>query len=114
MKEDVPGNYQIGLLPILDTQVCVKEGRILFHHYTKPMASLEVVMMRSNMSISAKLSILTQEACRRLRNFSPSINWNIKVAQINKLMWQMRCCGYGERLRAIVARRAMGKYCTNQ
>ena len=35
IKEDVPGNYQIGLLPILDTQVCVKEGRILFHHLHK-------------------------------------------------------------------------------
>ena len=73
MKEDTPGKHPNGLLPILDTKVCVKDGRILFHHYSKPMASLEVVLMKFSMSMSSKLSILTQEACRRIRNFSPSL-----------------------------------------
>ena len=86
MKEDVPGNYPSGLLPILDTQVCVRNGRILFHHFSKTMASLEVVLSRSNMSMSSKLSILTQEACRRLRNFSPSIPWEVKLKEVNRLM----------------------------
>ena len=114
MKEDVPGNCPSGLLPILDTQVCVKDGRILFHHFSKPMASLEVVLSRSNMSMSSKLSILTQEACRRLRNFSPSIPWDTKLTEVNRLMWQMRSCGYSENLRKIVAKRTLGKYQTNQ
>ena len=114
MKEDVPGNYPSGLLPILDTQVCVRNGRILFHHFSKPMASLEVVLSRSNMSMSSKLSILTQEACRRLRNFSPSIPWEVKLKEVNRLMWQVRSCGYSKNLREIVAKRTLEKYWTNQ
>ena len=84
MKEDVPGNYPSGLLPILDTQVCVRNSRILFHHFSQPMAFLEVVLSRSNMSMSSKLSIQTQEACRRLRNFSPSIPWEVKLKEVKK------------------------------
>ena len=62
------------------------------------------------MSMSSKLSILTQEACRRLRNFSPSIPWEVKLKEVNKLMWQMRSCGYSKNLREIVAKRTLGKY----
>ena len=64
--------------------------------------------------MSSKLSILTQEAFRRLRNFSPSIPWDTKLTEVNRLMWQMRSCGYSENLRKIVAKRTLGKYQTNQ
>ena len=73
------------------------------------MASLEVVLFRSSMSMGAKLSILTQEACRRIRNFSPALPWSLKVKEINKLMWQMKEGGYSEGTREIVARRTLGK-----
>ena len=101
MKEDTPGKHPHGLLPILDTKVCVKDGKIIFHHFAKPKASLEVVLFRSSMSMGAKLSILTQEACRRIRNFSPALPWSLKVKEINKLMWQMREGGYSEKTREI-------------
>ena len=93
MKANVLGNYPSGLLPILDTKVCFKDGRILFHHFSKPMASMEIVLRRFNMTLSSKLSILTQRACRRFRNFSPSIPWEGKLKEVNRLMWQMRSCG---------------------
>ena len=109
MKEDTPGKHPHGLLPILDTKVCVKDGKIIFHHYAKPMASLEVVLFKSSMSMGAKLSILTQEACRRIRNFSLALPWSLKVKEINKLMWQMKEGGYSERTREVVARRTLGK-----
>ena len=114
MKEDTPGKHLHGLLPILDTKVCVKDGKIIFHCYSKPMASLEVVLMKSSMSMGAKLSILTQEACRRDRNFSPSLSWSLKVAEINRIMWHMREWGYGENTREIVARRTLGKVRMNE
>ena len=44
MKEDTPGNHEDRMLPILDTKMAVVGGQIINHHYTKPMASLEVTM----------------------------------------------------------------------
>ena len=114
MKEDTPGKHPHGLLPILDTKVCVKDGRIIFHHFSKPMASLEVVLSRSSMSMGSKLSILTQEACRRVRNFSPALPWSLKVEEVNRLMWQMKAGGYSENSREVVARRTLGKIRMNE
>ena len=55
MKEDTPGNHQNGCLPILDTQMEVVDGLIVHHHFTKPMASLEITNNRSAMSKSSKI-----------------------------------------------------------
>ena len=94
MKEDVPANHPSGLLPILDTQVKMVGKTIIHHHFSKPMASLEVVLGRSAMSMGSKLTILTQEACRRVNNFSLALPWELKLAEINHLMVQMRWGGY--------------------
>ena len=50
MKEDIPDNHPSGFLPILDTEMKVVNGQVVFRHYMKPMSSLEVVHSRSAMS----------------------------------------------------------------
>ena len=57
MKEDVPGNHHNKMLPILDTQMRVVDGQIVHHHFSKPMASLEITLGRSALSQSSKLNI---------------------------------------------------------
>ena len=86
MKEDTPGGHPNGKLPILDTEVHILEGKMVHYHYNKPMASLEVVLNKSSMSLGSKLDILTQEANRRIRNCSPSLPWNEKLTYVNKLI----------------------------
>ena len=54
MKEDTPGNHPNKMIPILDTQMAMVDGQIVHHHYSKPMASLEVTLKRSVMSIFTK------------------------------------------------------------
>ena len=56
MKEDVPSNHLDGLLLILDTKMRITSSGIEFHHYTKPMASMETVLARSAMSMSMLIS----------------------------------------------------------
>ena len=104
MKEDIPGNHGSKLLPIQDTQMGVVDGQIVHHRYSKPMASLEVVLKRSAMSMGAKLAILTQQASRRVRNCSNNLPWESKVMHVNRLMVQMQWAGYGQNQREIVAR----------
>ena len=36
MVEDTPGKHASGFLPILDTQMKVENGKIIFKHYKKP------------------------------------------------------------------------------
>ena len=79
MKEDTPGNHEDRMLPILDTKMAVVGGQIIHHHYTKPMASLEVTLERSAISKSAKYNILVQEGAKRLRNMCPSSSWESKL-----------------------------------
>ena len=110
MKEDTPGNHPDGFLPILDTKMAVIGGQIVHHHYSKPMASLEITLKRSAMSTASKYNILVQEGNRRLKNMSPDTTWNDKLPLINKLMIQMLWAGYSFKDREIVARRIMAKY----
>ena len=97
------------MILILDTQMAVLDGQIVHHHYAKPLASLEVTLKRSAMSISSKYNILVQEGNRRLRNMSNDIAWNQKVHLINLLMIQMTWAEYNLKDREIVARRIVAK-----
>ena len=109
MKEDIPWNHQDGLLPILDTKMGVENGLVVHHHFTKSMASLEVVLSRSAMSLGSKLSILVQEGCRIIRNCSPDLQWQHKLDYLNKLMVRIKWSGYGFKVREIVAKRILAK-----
>ena len=113
MVEDVPGNHPSGFLPILDTQMAVSGGKLIFKHFTKAMASLEVALQRTAMSESSKLNILTNEGSRRLRNCSLDIPWTEQVVFLNKLMISMMWGGYSGKQRKIVVRRVLARYHTN-
>ena len=43
MVEDTPHGHPSGYLPILDTEMRVSNGLVEHRHYSKPMASLEVI-----------------------------------------------------------------------
>ena len=109
MKEDIPANHDNGRIPILDTEMEVRNGRIIHYHYSKPMASLEVTNRRSAMSLSSKLSILVQEGIRRTRNMSKELPWEENKNLLQKLMIQMYWAGYSYGNREIVIRRILAK-----
>ena len=54
------------------------------------MASLKLVQARSAMSMASKISILVQEATRRVSNCSVNLPWETKAKHINTLMCQMQ------------------------
>ena len=105
MKEDTPGNHPDGMLPILDMKMAIINGQIVHHHFSKPMASLEITLKRSAMNTAAKYSILVQEGSRRLRNMDPKTSWDQKLPLPNKLMVQMLWAGYSMKDREIVSKR---------
>ena len=68
MQEDVPTNHPSGKLPILDLEVWIHNGKILYSFYKKPMSSRLVVQARTAFSTQKKMNILLEEGQRRLRN----------------------------------------------
>ena len=113
MKEDVPGNHPSGLLPILDTQMAIVDGIIVFHHYTKPMASKETILTRSAMSLGSKMNILVAEGSRRLRNCSLELPWATRVEHLNRLSVSMKWAGYNQEVRRTVVTRILARFNQN-
>ena len=113
MLEDTPHHHQSQYLPILDTEMRVSNGKFEFRHFSKPMASTEIVNSKSAMSLGSKINILVNEGNRRLRNCIPSMEWKYKVPFLNKLMVSMKWSGYSERVRELVSVRILARYNQN-
>ena len=113
MKEDTCFHHGNGRLPILDTEMWMEGGKIVHSHYSKPMASMEVLLARSAMSLASKMDILVQEGGRRIRNCSLDLDWNQVIPFINKLMISMFWAKYPEEVRRMVGVRIMARRNTN-
>ena len=109
MVEDVPANHESGWLPILDTKMAVVGGCIVHQHYSKPMASMELVLVRSAMGMVTKINILVQEGNRKMRNCSMQLPWEVRLRYINRLMAQMMWSGNSQSIREVVAGRLIAK-----
>ena len=107
---DVPSNYDDNLIPILDLKIGVRNGKMVFLFYSKPMASQNVVHRRSALSSRQKQNILVEEGCRRLKNYSPELPWSVKVEALNTLMIQMFQMEHTEQFRRTVSNRIIAKY----
>ena len=110
MLDDSAHHHISGFLPILDTEMKVSNGLFTHRHYSKPMASIEIVNSKSAMSLGSKINILVNEGNRRLRNCDPDMEWSQKVPYINKLMVSMKWSGYSERTRELVGTRILARY----
>ena len=89
MTLDVPGDHDGGKLPILDLKCWIEtnqEGRkmILHDFYRKPMASVLPIKRKSAIPDRQKMSILVEEAMRRMRNVSPSICMKEKLRHMSR------------------------------
>ena len=124
MEVDFPSAHSTGRIPILDMEVWVskeqgskergskeqKISHISFNHYSKPMASKDVIYERSAFTTREKKNILLEEASRRLRNCSPGSTWKSKAVHLTTLNLQMRRCGHKQEFRNMITCRAVAKY----
>ena len=89
------------------------DGIIVFHHYTKPMASKETILARSAMSLGNKINILVAEGSRRLRNCSLELPWATRVEHLNRLSVSMKWAGYNQEVRSTVITRILARFDQN-
>ena len=75
---DCPSLNPNNFMPLLDTQVRLQKsaeypaGEIVFRHYRKPMASQLTIQFESALPQKQKITILSQEVLRILRNTHPN------------------------------------------
>ena len=67
---DCPSLNPTRMMPALDVQLWVENGRVQYQHYRKPMANNLVMMRCSAQPEKTKRTSLTQEGIRVLRNIS--------------------------------------------
>ena len=65
MEEDTPWSHENQRLPILDTKMVIGNNQIIHRYYRKPMASLELILLKTAMSMPYMINILTQDGARR-------------------------------------------------
>ena len=108
MEEDHPSRNANGKMPILDMEVWMENGIVLYTHYQKKVSSKKVMNAMSAQSASCKKSVHVQELLRRMLNTSPRLDWKVEVAPVlTEYMGRMLVAGYSEGYRKNVLQHAL-------
>ena len=111
MEAEWPTKTEKKKLPILDMEVWMKEGAILYSHYEKPMSCRSVLNSQSAHSATCKRGVHTQEMVRRMLNCSRNLNWERDtVPFLNDYMRRMMEAGYKESYRKAILTNALSIY----
>ena len=93
LGEDFPD----GKLPSLDTKVWVIGGwRVMFEFFEKTMATNLMVEANSALSREVKMSTLSEEVSRRLRNTSLELDSSCRLEVLERACVKMKTSGHNE------------------
>ena len=111
MEEDTPGRHEDNKVPVLDMKVWQnEEGDILYQHYQKEMASVQILHAKSAQSMTCKRNVHVQEVLRRLLNSSAKLEWQEVAPVLTCYMTRMMNAGYNESIRKQTLLRAFKIY----
>ena len=103
MEADWPTKNEKKKLPILDMEVWMQNGWILYSHYEKPMSCRSILNSKSAHPTNCKKGVHTQEILRRIINCSQKLDWNKEtVPFLNDYMMRMKEAGYTEGYRKAI------------
>ena len=95
---DIPGSYSDSKLPVLDVKLWLDcSGEILFEFFEKASKSKQVILASSAIPRSQKITILTAEAVRRLRNTSRKLGSSVQNKHLNDFTVKLKDSGYSEK-----------------
>ena len=108
MEADWPTKNPKKKLPILDMEVWMENGTILYSHYEKPMSCKSVIHNKSAHPAICKRGVHTQEILRRIMNCSSRLNWEKETAPfLTEYMLRMKKAEYKETYRKAVLTNAL-------
>ena len=90
---EIPSMFD-GKLPTLDFQVWVEGNQVSYSFYQKPMARKSVIHKSSALSEKTKVSSLSQDLIRRMKNTSESVPDKVRIDIVNEYSDQLLSSGY--------------------
>ena len=104
VKVDYPSNHANKRLPILDTEMWIKEiqvnetkkHQILYSYYEKEMSSKYLIHKKSALPNQAKINILANELIRVMKNTSTQVKEAEKQRNIQHFINKMQFSEYGK------------------
>ena len=92
---DIPMSYSDSKLPVLDIKVWLdSNGEAMYEFYEKDTKNDKVILASSAIPRCQKISILTAEAVRRLRNTSRKLGAQIQNKHLNDFTVKLKDSGY--------------------
>ena len=91
---EIGEDFPDGKLPSLDINIWVEDGRILYEFFEKPMATNLMVEAGSALSREVKMSTLSEEIARRLRNTSQWLDCARRLEILEKACTKMKTSGH--------------------
>ena len=88
--EDFPS----GRLPTLDMEIWVEKRRIMYKFWEKPMATKSVIHRESVLSENSKISSLSQEIMRRMKNTSEDVHMKERIEVVDQYCRKLLSSGY--------------------
>ena len=95
------------MMPALDVQIWVEDGKVRYQHFRKPMANSLVMMKCSAQPEKTKRTSLTQEGIRILKNTSLELPWEVAAEHLSNFSRRMKSSGYNEKFRLEVVKSAV-------
>ena len=88
---DFPSAHDDGKIPILDVKVWLNsENEALFEFFEKETKSQKVILASSALPNNQKLTILTAEAVRRLKNTSQQLGPEVQTKHLNNFTVKLK------------------------
>ena len=110
VEVDYPSAHENLHMPILDLEVCVKDGVVVYRHYRKKMTNPLVIHQRSAMPMRIKRVCLANEVIRIMRNTSKDAPEEVKKFFLSEFSQRLRMSGYSERFRKDIIRAGIRGY----
>ena len=114
---DIPGSYSDSKLPVLDVKLWLDPtGEVLFEFFEKATKNSKVILASSAIPRRQKISILTAEAVRRMRNTSRKLGSSVQNKHLNDFTVKLKDSGYSTKDRQEIiekAKKIFEKQCRN-
>ena len=92
--KEAPNDFEDKKLPTLDIKIWIEKMQIWYMFYQKPMCNNIVVQEKSALSESVKVSSLTEEIVRRLKNTRDSLPVEYRMETLEDISQRMRNSGH--------------------
>ena len=93
---ETPKMFENNRLPTLDFEMYTLREKIVYSYYQKPVAKKTLILRKSALGENVKVSSLTQNMIRRMKNTSEDVPDEERRKIVDNFYWQLKISGYSD------------------